>query len=614
MTTRFLPKSSAWRDGLRHPAVTAGLGLIALQLVYRSWAVFAGFFYTDDYQLLLRAEENDLSSAYLLEPANSHVIPGIRFLVWLVERAGPLNWELAGTITVLLQLMASVSCLWMLVTLFGRRWFVLAPLALYLTSAITAQATLWWVSSLSQVSVQAAFFLSVGCWVQYLRTRRLEWLFGSALAVAFGLLFFQKVLLVLPVLIFLAFVYFAQGSIWRRTVQLVRGYWPALLVMGVVAGSYTWYSLVEVQQPFTRGKDLNLLDLAWHMLGAAVVGVLGGPWRWSWRPGGAWVDTPEWLIAAGLLVVLVVAAFSMLTRRRAVWAWLMMLGYLGLQVVLVATSRAPVFGSEIGLAYRLQTDVICAVVLGIGLAFATLPGAEQSSLAREQVRGPACVSTRLSRPVPPSWVVTGLTLISLSGVLCWADYARLWHDHNVSKSYFGTLDRDLGRSGRIDLVDGPVPEGVMPSAFFAPDNRVSNLIRLLGRSADFPDSSSRLAVVGADGALREGLIEPVVVNQPGEQPNCGWLGASSKLRIPLAGSTYDFGWWLRLGYLSNSEDLVTVVAGDDRVAAKLEKGLASLYVRAQGEIDSVTLTGLEPETRICVDVVQVGNMKGGRRL
>ena len=51
-----------------------------------------------------------------------------------------LNWTLAATLTLGVQLLASAACLWMLVTLFGARWGILAPLALYLTSALSLPA------------------------------------------------------------------------------------------------------------------------------------------------------------------------------------------------------------------------------------------------------------------------------------------------------------------------------------------------------------------------------------------------------------------------------------------------------------------------------------------
>ena len=53
---------------------------------------------------------------------------------------GSLNWTLAATLTIGVQVLASAACLWMLVTLFGARWGILAPLALYLTSALTCPA------------------------------------------------------------------------------------------------------------------------------------------------------------------------------------------------------------------------------------------------------------------------------------------------------------------------------------------------------------------------------------------------------------------------------------------------------------------------------------------
>ena len=111
----------------------------------------------------------------------------------------------------------------------------------------------------------------------YLRSRRLLWLFLTGLAVAFGLLFFQKILLVLPVLVFLAFVYFSRGPFLRRLTFLVRTYWPALLVMGGVTGAYGVYSVLQVSQPFTGSKDVDLLELIWNMVGSAVIGALGGP-------------------------------------------------------------------------------------------------------------------------------------------------------------------------------------------------------------------------------------------------------------------------------------------------------------------------------------------------
>jgi hypothetical protein len=601
---------------LRHPVVAVALGMIALQLVYRAWAVYTGYFYTDDYLLLLDARRDGLTADYLMSPYNSHVMPGSRALIWLVGTSGSLNWGLAATMTLVVQAVASLAALWMLVTLFGKRWAVLAPLALYLTSAITAQATMWWISSLNQITVQLAFFLAVGAWVVYLRTRSLAWLVGSGASVALGLLFFQKTLLVLPVLVFLAAVYFAAGGPVQRFRHLVRAYWPALLVMGAVAGGYGVYSVLQVRQPFTDSKSVNVLELTWHMVGSAVVGALGGPWRWQWQPGGSWADTPSWVVVVAVVVTLLLAAYSIVHRVRAFWAWLLLLGYLLMEVLLVATSRAPVFGSEIGLSYRLQTDAICALVLCLGLAVLPLLGAVQSSEPRQPVSWPRpqhrLPDRVLARPVGTPWLVGAVALVSLSGLLCWTTYAVSWHDNNASQPYLRTMDGELRRQGTTTLADWPVPDGVLPEAFFAPDhNLVSTLAPLLGRSIEFPAASSNLAVVGRNGTLHRAMITPSTSSKPGPHPNCGWLGGAPRMKIPLKSSTLDLDWWVRIGYLSTHADSVVVRLGDDRVETRISKGLGNLYVRTSGEFDSVTISDLSPDTQLCVDVVEVGTLTEG---
>lgn len=595
-----------------HLVVPIGVIMIVLQLCHRAWALATGYFYTDDYALLMTARDRGLSGDYLLEPYNSHLMPGSRLLIWLVDSSGPLNWGVAFSITLLLQAAASLACLWMLVTLFGRRWLILIPFTVYLTSAITAQASLWWISSLNQISIQVTFYLAVGAWVRYLRARRLTWLGASTLAVAAGLLFFQKSLLVLPVLIFLALVYFATGTPLRRLSALLRTYWPAALAMGAVAGSYTAYLLTQVEQPFTDRNPGGMLSLAWHMVSTATVGAVGGPWRWEWHEGGAWADTPTPLVVLAFVVVGVVAAYAVLRRRRAGWGWVLLVGYLALQVVLIATSRAPVFGAEIGLAYRLQTDLICVLALSLGLAFAPLVGACQSSEPRTRVPGPAVLVRAVSRSLPPAWVAGGVGVVALSGLVCWTTYALTWHDHNDSGSYLRALDRDLRRQGTTTLADQSVPDSVLPRAFFtAEQRRVSGLVRLLGRSAEYPASSSELALVSGSGELHRALVKPSALARPGPNPNCGWLGLPPAVRVPLTARTLDLDWWVRIGYLSTSTDDVLVTLGDEQVPARIFDGLGNLYVRASGEFESVLISGLDPATKLCVDTIEVGTLTEG---
>src|SRR6476469_8525992 len=134
--------------------------LVLAQLAFRAWAVFPSWFYLDDYHLLRDAQTSH-SVGDLLAPYNGHLMPGGRLLVLWVESSGQLNWTLAATLTLCLQLVASVSALWMLVTLFGARPAIIGPLALYLFSPMTLPAFMWWTACLSQITMQAGFFLAV---------------------------------------------------------------------------------------------------------------------------------------------------------------------------------------------------------------------------------------------------------------------------------------------------------------------------------------------------------------------------------------------------------------------------------------------------------------------
>ena len=306
------------------------------------------------------------------------------------------------------------------------------------------------------------------------------------------------------------------------------------------------------------------------------------------------------------------AVLAVLRRRRAGWAWLLLAGYLGLQIVLVATSRAPVFGAEIGLAYRLQTDLVCALALCLGLAFGPLLGARQSSEPRAEVPGPAVLARLVSRSVPPTLAAGAVGLVALSGLVCWTTYAVMWHEHNDSRGYLRTLDRDLRRQGTTTLADDRVPDSVLPQALLHRGRGAGQQDGAPARPfGEFPASSSELAVVAENGELHKALVDPSAVAKPGPNPNCGWVGLSPKVRIPLTARTLDLDWWVRIGYLSTPPTTSrSASAGRPRPGPQSSTGSATCTCGPSGEFGSVVISGLEPDTRMCVDAVEVGTLDG----
>ena len=593
--------------GSKPLVLTAALLMICAQLIFRAWALYPSYFYLDDYALLLDAKGQRLDASYALEPWNSHLMPGGRIVAWIVVHGGVLNWGLAATLTLLTQLLASLAALWMLRTLFGDRWAILAPLGIYLYSALTMAALMWWTACLNQLAMQLGFFVAVGAWVRYLRGDRLRWALVAYCGIAGGLLFDVKALLVAPVLIALAFGWFAEGSPWRRVRGLLRRYWRAALIATPPLMAYVVFYSTQVNQPFERATPDLAVELTGSMIGKAfLTAAFGGPWRWQpLAPPNAFADPPAWAVTACCVAFALVVLYGMLRRRGTLRAWVLLLGYLLVLMALVLTSRGPVYGPLIGLEYRYLTDAACVLALCLGLAFLPIQGAVQSSRPRD----PPLLLWR----VPP-WVVAALvTVVCLSGLLSSSRQVGFWHRDNASEPYMRTLAADLAAYGAVDLFDAPAPDSVYP-AIFAPDNSVRRLASLISDRVSFPEVSPQLAVVGNDGGLRRAAIQPGVVSSPGPVPDCGWKVDSSGATIPLTGAAFDWIWWLRIGYLSSQDSPVTVSAGDTQVTTTVQRGPNSLYVRVSGTFDDVHLDGLDPGSSVCVDTIEVGQPIPGATL
>jgi hypothetical protein len=575
--------------------------LLAAQLVFRAWGLYPAWFFLDDYILLGDARRAGLSSDYLMEPYGGHLMPVGRLVVWVVEASGPVNWALAATLTLAMQLLASLAAWWMLTTLFGVRWQVLVPYVLYLSSTMTFPALIWWAPALNLVPVQACFFAAVAAWVTHLRTRRRTWLWVTVAVVVAGLACDVKASLVLPVLVFLAGAYFEEGSILARVRSLLRGRLLALAAVTVPVAVYAAYYLTQVPQITQDSKASDLAAVADSMLGTAFpVGVLGGPWRWAnLAPPTAYADPPGWTVHVSWVLLAAAVAYGWLRRVRTLRAWVVLLGYLLVAWWLLATTRGVTFGRVLGLEYRYLTDVTCALVLAVGLAFLPLAGAPGSSAPRQP--------PLLTRAVPRVAVVALTIVVALSGCYSSAVYAGYWHRDNASDKYMHNLQADLRRHGAVDLVDEPVRESVL-SQLSAPRNTTRELSELLSDRVSFPESSPHLVVVDADGGLRQAQIQLGLASKPGPVPDCGWLvDAAGADDIPLTGRAFEYSWWLRIGYLASADSPVTVSAGRTRVESNIERGVHSLYVKVEGTFVSVRIEGLSPGTRLCVDTVEVGH-------
>ena len=590
--------------------VGVGVVMVAAQLIFRAWAIYPSWFFTDDYRLMLDAHDRDLDLAYAFQSFDSHLMPLARVQVWLVTEAGPLNWGLAASITLGLQLAASLACLWMLVTLFSARWLILSPLALYLTSVLTMPAFMWWAPSLNQLPFQVSLFCAVATWVTYLRHRRLRYLVLTLVSVVIGVGFYEKALILGFPLAFLALGYFASGGPLARLRHVWRRYRPAVVTGALLAGGYLAFYASRVPPPFESSANGSFVadDIANSMLGTALpAGLVGGPWRW-WRttPPIVLADPPDWAVHVSWMLVAVVVLYAVLRRSRAMRGWALLAGYVLLLYLVLVVSRGQIYGALSGLEYRYLTDAVCVAVLAIGLAFAEVPGAVESSAPRA---APLLV-WRAGAPV-----AIGLTAaVAVGGLVSSYLYVGYWHRDNASDAYVHNLQESLGRhQGSAALPRQVLPAEVMPS-YSEPDNASDVFVPLLETRARFPEVSDNLMVIDTNGEVVPALVAASTVSAPGPVGSCGWQVTSGSVTIPLGSETYSWPWWVRIGYLSSARSPVTVTVGETRHETEVQKGLGALFVKAPGVFDSLTVGGLDPGTTLCIDGVQVGDPVPARSL
>jgi hypothetical protein len=598
------------RDDPASLVVPVAAALILAQLVLRGWASAGGFYLLDDLVFVDRAA-NLPFDARIFDDYNGHLMPGSFALVRVLTGIAPLSWPAVVAVGLVQQLAIDVVLARLLVLLFGRRPAVLVALAVYLFSSITLPAFLWWAAALNQLPMQLAVLLALRAHVRYLHSGETRDAVRSALAVAAGLLFSEKTVLALPLLVAVTLLWFTTGGPLARVLATARRHRAAWVLHFGLAAAYLACYVLYVRSPIVGAP--TVADTA-ELTGTAVLrsvlpGLLGGPWRWEdFPPTLAITDPPPVLQWAALAVSVVVVAVSVLRRRGAGRAWALLALYVAGTCLLLAASRVQVVGPyALAREYRYFTDV--AMVGALCAAFAFLPVRGGAEVLRERRRPRPERLRRVLRPALPALGLLTVLVLATGSVVSTVGYAQRWHA-NPTRPFVENARADLAERPGTVLVDGLVPDPVQWHVL-GPYALASSVLAAAPEARFLHDGESTAAISMLDeqGHVQGAHVAAVTTAVPGPTADCGWLVADRPLPVPLQyGGVGPWGWVVRVVWLSAADNSGWITAGEQRrIPVLLPAGLHETFVQVSGPVDQVTVELADPTRPVCIPQVEIGS-------
>jgi hypothetical protein len=358
--------------------------LITASVLWRASITTRGYLTTDDFPIIAQADEFGLGGLFTLY--NNHFMPAGRLITYLVnELTGYEYWPYA-TLMLLGQIAVSILFYRLLRLMLPYGWALLVPLALFLFNPLTLEISAWWAVGLNLLPMQIAMIVALGAQVKYVRTGEHKHLVTLGVTVVVALLFFEKALLIVPLVFLTTLFLYAPGGPVRAVLTTIRRWWPAwamltaisLLFLAVYLAMATGSSL-RVPQSADEVRDFLV-----QFFGSSLAsGLLGGPWSWLDASDGPAVAAPtetaqyvSWALIAVLIAITV-----WLRRGVAARAWALMVVFAAMAAGLIAFTR---LGSEMsgvaGLVPRYLGDVFPLAALCVGVAVCGLrrpgPGSE----------------------------------------------------------------------------------------------------------------------------------------------------------------------------------------------------------------------------------------------
>lgn len=582
--------------------VVIGLLMIAAQLAYRWWALSGSWFYFDDLAFISRAQNQPLDASYLFESYGGHLMPGAFWVIWWLTHWFPFEWTAWALVLIGLQALASVGMLRLLLSCFGHRKAILALLAGYLAMASTLPAFIWFAAGINQLPLQVALVFGLHAHLGYLRTRRTRHLLVTLGWTAFGLLFYEKTLILFGIYAIVAAAWFSTGSVLERVKDVWTRYRTGVLAHGAMAVGYlVLYVELGLNFDAENASSTPWTPVVYNLVAVAfATAAIGGPFQWQTATVGSIADPSQLVMLASWVALGLLFWHARRTRTRSQRGWLL-IGYaLALNVGLVVTARAFIVGPDIALEYRYQSESSALLAISAGLALLPLLGARETN----EIRADAPVGLETPRNLT---VVT--VALTLAAVISASRFVEVWWAQNPTPEFFANLESSLAEASStpVPMVDVGLPQTLLWS-FRYPENSYSHVLRPYSDQIEYVTSSvDHLYMLNEVGQLAPVLVTPVRSAVPAPDPSCAYPLGGTPVDIPLDGPVVGDGWWIRLGYHSEEAVDVEITAGTQVHELTLEPGLHNAFVTAEGEFDTVRVERTSgPHPRVCLNELVLG--------
>lgn len=554
------------REGIPAPRRLWALVIAGVPVLVHAWVALHGYFGQDDFVISYRAAHaNPLDLGYLFQPYNGeHLQPGTFLVAWLETAVAPLNHTVAVLPLIVMHGLA-VWLFWrVLVRLFGYRWGLLPGLAVLAGSPLVLAPTLWWAYGMQLLPVLVATGAALLAHLRYLDTGATRHAVQAVAAVAGGLLFYEKAVLIAGILL---------GVTVLSGVPVVRHWrvWTAHAVL-VIAYLTLYFGLTGQAgaKPVHANEIGELAKTA--VVDTFLPGLLGGPFT---TPGGGagWATPPLAVRVAAVVVTLVLVVAG---RKKP---WLFLAGYLAVDLVLVVVARLWLLGPAVGTDPRYLADAVPVAVLCAAFAL------------------------RDRRIGPPVAAGVAIAIVAASTVSFLKVAPGL--QFRQARDYVATARAAFAQQPGIVLYDTTVPNEIILNWFIA-DNRTSRVVGLLPEAPRFDlpaETPYRLDDTGRPRPIT-GLTGDVH-GEPGPAPDCGYLVADEPVRIPLTGPSSGRR-VLRLGYYTGDTADGTITAGGTRVPVQFRSGLHVVYVPVDGTFTHIEVARNLNVKPLCVTDLTIG--------